>query len=127
MRQAVFLPTWLLIVAFVLFWNSGFIGADYALPFAEPLTLLFWRYLPLTLVLAVYLAWRQRLVWPGARAAGMSMLVGILAHGVWLGCVAYSLFYGVPAGLVALVVALQPLVTGAFSGLVVGERTPALR
>jgi drug/metabolite transporter (DMT)-like permease len=39
----------------------------------------------------------------------------------------FSLQYGVPAGIVALVVALQPMTTGALSGLVVGERTPLLR
>lgn len=57
----------------------------------------------------------------------IASLVGILAHGVWLGCVMFSLQYGVPAGIVALVVALQPMTTGALSGLVVGERTPLVR
>lgn len=51
------------------------------------------------------------------------MLTGVLAHGVWLGCVFYSLEFGVPAGIVALVVALQPMATGALSGWVTGERT----
>ena len=57
----------------------------------------------------------------------IAFLVGILAHGIWLGCVMFSLQYGVPAGIVALVVALQPMTTGALSGLVVGERTPLVR
>jgi len=51
------------------------------------------------------------------------MLIGVLAHGVWLSCVLFSIDYGVPSGIVALVVALQPLATGALSGVVVGERT----
>ena len=55
------------------------------------------------------------------------MIVGILAHGVWLSCVLLALDKEVPAGIVALVVALQPLTTGAFSGLVVGEPTPIHR
>ncbi len=46
---------------------------------------------------------------------------------MWLGCVFYSLQYGVPAGIIALIVALQPLATGAFSGRVVGEHTPWYR
>lgn len=118
--------TCLLAVAFVLLWNSGFIGAEYALPDTEPLTLLFWRYGFLSLLLFAYLIGRRRLRWPGLRAAGLAGLTGVLAHGVWLGCVFYSLEYGVPAGIVALVVALQPLVTGALSGLVTGERTSLL-
>jgi len=51
------------------------------------------------------------------------MLIGVLAHGVWLSCVLIAIDYGVPSGIVALVVALQPLATGALSGMVVGERT----
>lgn len=113
----------LLGVSFVLLWNSGFIAAELALPFTEPLSLLFWRYWILALVLFVYLAARRRLEWPGRQAVCLSLVVGILAHGVWLGCVFYSLKYGVPAGVVALVVALQPMATGALSGWAVGERT----
>ncbi len=51
------------------------------------------------------------------------MLIGVLAHGLWLTCVLLALDYQVPAGIVALIVALQPLVTGALSGLVAGEQT----
>jgi drug/metabolite transporter (DMT)-like permease len=119
--------TWFLAVCFVLFWNSGFIGADYALPYAEPFALLFWRYWPLTLILLAWLAARGRLRWPGRRAALTAMTIGILAHGAWLGCVLFSLLYGVPAGIVALVVALQPMTTGALSGSITGERTPIQR
>ena len=119
--------TWLLALAFVLLWNSGFIGADYALPYANPFTLLFWRYWPLTLLLLGYLFIRRRLWWPGWVAAGTSLFTGVLAHGVWLGCVLFSLLHGVPPGIVALIVALQPMITGALSGRVVGEPTPVLR
>lgn len=119
--------TWFLAVCFILFWNSGFIGAEYALPYTDPLTLLFWRYWLLAFLLFVYLVLRRRLEWPGVNAVLIAFLVGILAHGIWLGCVMFSLQYGVPAGIVALVVALQPMTTGALSGLVVGERTPLVR
>lgn len=118
--------TWLLAIGFILLWNSGFIGAEYALPNTEPLTLLFWRYWLLTIVLSLYLILSRRFVWPGTIAVIIAMLVGILAHGVWLGCVFYSLEYDVPSGIVALVVALQPMVTGALSGFVTGERIPVV-
>jgi drug/metabolite transporter (DMT)-like permease len=110
---------------FVLLWNSGFIGAEYGLPYTGPWSLLFWRYLVLAGLLGGWLALRGRLGWPGKRAAGHTALVGILAHGVWLGCVLVALDLGVPAGIVALVTALQPLLTGALSGPVLGERTDA--
>jgi len=112
-----------LAVGFVVLWNSGFIAAEYGLPYSGPFTLLFWRYFALTVVLFVYLLSRRHFRWVGWKVAAPNMLIGILAHGVWLSCVLVALDYGVPAGIVALVVALQPLVTGALSGWIVGERT----
>lgn len=117
-RTKIFLAT-----AFVLLWNSGFIGAEYGLPYTGPFTLLFWRYLALTVVLFVYLLVRKRFRWVGWKIAAPNMLIGILAHGVWLICVLLALDQEVPAGIVALLVSLQPLTTGALSGLIVGERT----
>jgi len=119
--------TILIAAAFVFFWNSGFIGAEYGLPYARPFTFLFWRYAGVTLVIMVYLLVRNRLrlVKPGVALA--NGIVGILAHGVWLACVLLALDNGVPAGIVALVVALQPLATGALSGIVTGEPTPLYR
>lgn len=116
-----------LALAFVLLWNSGFIGAELALPHAPTFTLLFWRYGALSLILGLSLGLAGRLRWSGWRRVGHAMRVGILSHGVWLACVMLALDHGVPAGIVALVVALQPLVTGALSGLVTGERTPLHR
>ena len=119
--------TILLALAFVLLWNSGFIGAEYGLPYTGPFTLLFWRYLALTFILFIYLLMRKRFRWVGWPAAATNMTVGILAHGVWLSCVLLALNQNVPAGIVALVVALQPLATGAFSGIATGEHTPLYR
>ncbi len=113
-----------LIVTFVLLWNSGFIGAEYGLPFTGPFSLLFVRYLTLTALLAIYLGITGNFRWFGWHSTWPQMLNGALAHGVWLSCVLIAIDYGVPAGIVALVVALQPLVTGALSGLVTGESTP---
>lgn len=115
--------TLILVTAFVLLWNSGFIGAEYGLLYTGPFTLLFWRYLVLTLVIFLYLLARKRFQWVGWPVAAPNMLIGCLAHGLWLACVLLALDYNVPAGIVALIVALQPLATGAFSGLVTGEKT----
>ncbi|MDG5814147.1 DMT family transporter [Chitinispirillales bacterium ANBcel5] len=112
-----------LITCFVFLWNSGFIGAEYGLPYARTFTLLFYRYLALTVLIFLYLNLRKRFIWVGWGYARNQMLIGVLAHGVWLSCVLIAVEYGVPSGIVALVVALQPLATGALSGVVVGERT----
>lgn len=113
----------LLPIAFILLWNSGFIGAEYGLPYTGPLSLLFWRYGILTVILFFYLLITRRLRFPGWAITLPNMLVGLLAHGTWLGGVLFALNLGVPAAIVALVVALQPLATSAFSGPVTGERT----
>lgn len=113
--------TVLLIIGFVLLWNSGFIGAAFGLDYADPLTLLFWRYWVLAALLGLYLGVRRRLYWPGLRPVGIEATVGICAHGVWLAAVMFALQAGVPAGIVALVIALQPVTVGAFEGIVTGE------
>lgn len=127
MMDYMFRSTAITAVLFVLLWNSGFIGAEYSLPYAGPFTQLFWRYFALALILFLYLIVRDRVRWPGWSIVAPNFLVGILAHGVWLSCSLLSIQYGVPAGIVALVVALQPLATGALSGIVVGEHTPVHR
>ncbi len=112
-----------LAAGFVLLWNSGFIGAEYGLPYTGPFTLLFWRYMALTLIVFLYLLARKRFRLVSWKVAAPNMLIGVLAHGVWLSCVLLAMDNGVPAGIVALVVALQPLATGALSGSVTGEHT----
>lgn len=124
-RQAVFSAG--MVLAFVLLWNSGFIGAEFVLPYTEPLSLLFWRYWFLAALLAGWLALRGRLLWPGWNVVMFESVLGVLAHATWLGCVIFALHRGVPAGIVALVVALQPMATGALSGLVAGESVPLHR
>ena len=110
-------------VGFVLLWNSGFIGAEFGLPYSGPFTLLLWRYLALSAVLGVVVVARGGLRRIPPRRVARVALVGVLSHGVWLSCVLVPIDRGVPSGVVALVVALQPLLTGAFSGMVTGEHT----
>jgi drug/metabolite transporter (DMT)-like permease len=119
------IPLFGLELLFVFLWNSGFIGAEYGLPYTGPYTLLFWRYLALSGLLGLWLAASGRFIWPGRRRAGRTALIGVLAHGVWLACVLVALDMGVPAGIIALVTALQPLLTGALAGVVLDERTDA--
>jgi hypothetical protein len=72
----------LLPVTFIILWNSGFVGAEYGLPYTGPFTLLFWRYGALTIILFLYLLMTKRLQFPGWAVSFPNMLVGLLAHGV---------------------------------------------
>lgn len=107
---------------FVLLWSSGFIGSKLGVPFAEPFTFLSIRY-SVVLAILVPAALLMRAPWPrGGKVIGHLAVAGLLTHALYLsGCV-WSLKLGLPAGLLSLVVSLQPLVTAAFAGAVLGER-----
>ncbi|GEK49447.1 MAG: DMT family transporter [Gammaproteobacteria bacterium] len=107
---------------FVLLWSTGFIGAKFGLPYAEPFTFLFVRFV-LTLMLLVPLTWLMRIAWPSSPALWLHIGVsGLLVHGTYLGGVFYGIYLGMPAGLAALLVGLQPLLTAACAGPLLGER-----
>jgi drug/metabolite transporter (DMT)-like permease len=110
---------------FVLLWATGFIGAKLGLPYAEPLTFLLARYLlvgALLLVAALVL----NAPWPRTpREAAHIAVAGLLVHGIYLGGVFSAIHRGVPAGVVALIAGLQPLLTAAGASWLLGERVSA--
>ena len=115
-----FLP--LLPLLFVLLWSTGFIGAKYGLPYASPLTFLSLRYIALVLMLGV-LALALRVQWPGTLRLCLHLCVaGLLIHAIYLGGVFTAISQGLPAGVVSLLVGLQPLLTALLAGVMLGER-----
>nr|WP_163500687.1 DMT family transporter [Halomonas socia] len=107
---------------FVLLWSTGFIGAKYGLPYAEPFTFLFVRF-ALTLALLVPLVFFFKGSWPRDIALwGHIAVSGLLVHGAYLGGVFYGIYLGMPAGLASLLVGLQPLLTAALAGPLLDER-----
>jgi drug/metabolite transporter (DMT)-like permease len=118
-------PRWLVVAPalFVLIWSTGYVVAKYAAPHAEPLTFLLWRYagvIALMLVLAVL----ARAPWPSPRQALHLAIAGIGIQAVYLGGVWVSIRHGMPAGVAALIVNLQPVLTAAL-GFLVAERVSA--
>ncbi|MBB3230381.1 DMT family transporter [Halomonas stenophila] len=107
---------------FVVLWSTGFIGAKFGLPYAEPFTFLSVRFV-LTLLLLVPLVLLLGGDWPRSPALwGHAAVSGLLVHGAYLGGVFYGIALGMPASLAALLVGLQPLLTAALSGPLLGER-----
>jgi drug/metabolite transporter (DMT)-like permease len=110
---------------FVVLWSSGFIGAKFGLPYAEPLTFLLWRFALVTLLLLA-LALALRAPWP--RTAGEAAhiaVAGLLVHAAYLGGVFGAIAQGVSAGEMALIAGLQPVLTAAAAGPLFGERVTA--
>lgn len=107
---------------FVALWSTGFIGAKFGLPDAPPLTFLSWRY-AIVLVIMGAVAWRTRAPWPRSVREGLHIAVsGVLVHAVYLGGVFIAISHGLPAGVTAIVVGLQPVLTALGAGLLLGER-----
>ncbi|VCU72586.1 putative DMT superfamily transporter inner membrane protein [Pigmentiphaga humi] len=107
---------------FVLLWSTGFIGAKFGLPYAGPMTFLTLRFVAvLALVLPVALL--MRAPWPDSPRAFLHIAVaGLLVHGVYLSGVFIAIGLGLPSGIAALIVGLQPLITAFAAGILFGER-----
>src|SRR5260221_6044025 len=69
---------------FLFFWASGFIGAKYGLPYAEPMTFLFYRMAVVVLLIGL-IALLTRPVWPNGAGIRHSAVTGIFLHGCYLG------------------------------------------
>ena len=107
---------------FVLLWSTGFIGAKFGLPYAEPITFMAWRYTLVSLALGAFVLW-QRAPWPRQPAIyGHLAFSGVLLHGVYIGGVFTAIAHGMNSGISALIVGVQPLLTAALSGPLLGER-----
>lgn len=105
---------------FVLLWATGFIGARYAMPWAEPFTFLWVRF-AITFGLLLLLMPMVKAKSLPPRTAFHACIAGILMHGVYLGGVFWAVRHGLPAGLAGLIVGLQPLLTAAMAGTFAGE------
>jgi drug/metabolite transporter (DMT)-like permease len=105
---------------FVLLWSTGFIGARMGMPYAEPLSFLSLRFI-LVIALLGLLSLAARAPWPGWRLAGHCMVVGILLHGIYLGAIFWAIHNGMPAGISALIVGLQPITVAILAGPLLGE------
>jgi drug/metabolite transporter (DMT)-like permease len=106
---------------FVLLWATGFIGARYAMPWSEPFSFLAVRFVFAAVVLLLMmLALRSKRLRPAQ--AAHAAFAGALIHGVYLGGVFWAIRNGLPAGLSALIIGLQPLITAVMAGWALGER-----
>lgn len=108
-------------VVFVLMWATGFVVARLSAPHADPLTFLGIRF-PIAGVLFALIAIALAAPWPGAKQAFHASVAGIFLHGGYLGPVYWAVAHGMPAGVSALIVGLQPLMTAILAAALVKEK-----
>ncbi|CAM3555401.1 DMT family transporter [Deinococcus frigens] len=110
---------------FVLLWSTGFIGTKGAALNADPFAFLSVRFVLAALLMAG-LTLALRSPWPRGRAQWTQAAVsGLLLHAGYLGAVTYGIAQHLPAGVMSVIVGLQPLLTGLLSGPLLGESVSA--
>lgn len=112
----------LLCAVFVVLWSSGFVGAKFGLEHAGTFTILFWRYMLVTALLALLVTLANQWQKLPRKVVARHLAVGALAHAGWLAAVLGAIDLGLSAGLAAFITALQPILTGALSARMTGER-----
>lgn len=108
-------------VLFVLLWSTGFVGAKYGLPYADPFI-----FLALRVFIAAILFYSFALITRAPIALKkqdrkMSALVGATLHFAYLGGVFYGISQGVPAGIAATITSLQPILVSVIGIKVLNE------
>src|SRR6185295_16603832 len=107
---------------FVAVWGAGYVATEAGLQYAPPFTFLSLRFLfGLACLLPVLLLFRAR--WPGRGIEWLHLAVaGLLMHAVQLGASHYAQYLGMSAGVSALVISCQPLLTACLANRLLGER-----
>lgn len=96
---------------FVVLWSTGFIASKLGVAHVEPFTLLSLRFV-FVIALMLPLAFALRAKWPKTRREAAHIAVaGALIQGGYLGGCFSAVFHGMPAGVISLIVGIQPIVT----------------
>ena len=105
---------------FVVLWSTGFIVPRLSAPHAEPLTFLAVRF-PIAALAFAAIAFYLKAPWPKGKDILHAIIVGALTHGIYLGAVYWAVAEGMPAGVSALIINLQPLLTALLAAVIIGE------
>ncbi len=112
---------------FVFLWSTGFVGAKYGLPYADPFIFLSLR----VFIAAGFLFLVARLMKApiaiGADAVKKSSLIGVFLHAFYLGGVFFAISQGVAAGVAAVITSLQPVFVSILAVRVLGEKLRAVQ
>ena len=107
---------------FILLWSSAFITTKPIVDNSDPFSALAFRFFFVALGFYVFSIYTKQKLIVNQKNLIESVFSGVLFHGFYLGGVFYSISIGMPTGIAALIVTLQPVLTNALSGPILGEK-----
>jgi drug/metabolite transporter (DMT)-like permease len=105
---------------FVVLWATGFVVSKLSAGHVGPLWFLSLRF-PIAGIFLLGVGLQQRAPWPDAKHSLHAVIAGAFLHGLYLGPIYWAVSQGLPAGVSALIVGLQPLLTAFMAALILGE------
>jgi drug/metabolite transporter (DMT)-like permease len=108
-------------LVFVILWSSAFVTTKPIIDNSDPFTALAFRFFCVALGFFIFAIYKKQKILTNNKNLTQSIFSGVLFHGVYLGGVFYSVSIGMPTGIAALIVTLQPILTNALAGKFLGE------
>jgi len=112
-------------IIFILLWSSAFITTKPIIDNSDPFAALAFRFFFVALGFFLFSIYSNHSILINKKNLLESILSGVLFHGLYLGGVFYSIAIGMPTGIAALIVTLQPILTNALSSPILGEKVNA--
>jgi drug/metabolite transporter (DMT)-like permease len=109
-------------IIFILLWSSAFITTKPIIDNSDPFSALAFRFALVALGFFLFSLYSKEKILVNKRNFFESFFSGVLFHGFYLGGVFYSISIGMPTGIAALIVTLQPILTNALSGPILNEK-----
>ena len=106
---------------FIILWSSAFITTKPIIDNSDPFTALAFRFFFVAIGFYLFCIYTKQSIRINKKNLYESLFSGILFHGFYLGGVFFSISIGMPTGIAALIVTLQPVLTNALSGPILGE------
>ena len=107
---------------FVILWSSAFITTKPIVDNSDPFSALAFRFFIVALGFYIFSLHSKQSIIINKKNLIESVSSGILFHGLYLGGVFYSISIGMPTGIAALIVTLQPILTNILSGPILNEK-----
>ena len=108
-------------IIFIILWSSAFVTTKPIIDNSDPFAALAFRFFFVALGFFVFALYAKKKIFTNNKNLFQSILSGVLFHGIYLGGVFYSVSIGMPTGIAALIVTLQPILTNALAGKILGE------